>query len=231
MRRTVLSLSFVLAACSGSGVSTTARTTGGDSVGEAGSEEGSAEGNDSTPDDDESEGEAETAAADSDAEESSGAAESSGSADSAESDSAADTNVDTSPEPVGLQGAWLSEGDDIAPILVELTHAVSIDATFGPDTFNVVTVDDQGQMVTQLGVYTAEPSGVGEIFNITLEQNMPQAITVEGIFEIDNTMDPPILRYEVVQTEPSVGAVPPTAEGGFGSTSFGADLTQVFVRQ
>lgn len=229
MRRTLVPLFVMLAACSGSGVSTTARTTGGDSVGDATDGGGSAEEEgDSTPADD-SEADAD---ADSGTPGSSEGGDSADSADSADTTPAeSDSGADTMQEEVGLQGAWLSEGDNIAPLLVDLTHAVSIDATFGPDTFNVDTVDDQGQMVTQLGVYTAEPSGVGNIYNIILEQNMPQAITVTGIFEIDNSVSPPIMRYEVVQTEPSVGAVAPTAEGGFGSTSFGDDLTQVFVRQ
>jgi hypothetical protein len=226
MRRTLVPLFVMLAACSGSGVSTTARTTGAESVGEASDGAGSAEEEgDSAPADD-SEADAD---ADSGDPGSSGAADSADSADTTPAES--DSGADTMPEEVGLQGAWLSEGDNLAPLLVDLTHAVSIDATFGPDTFNVETVDDQGQMVTQLGVYTAEPSGVGNIYDIVLEQNMPQAITVTGIYEVDNTVSPPILRYEVVQTEPSVGAVPPTAEGGFGSTSFGDDLTQIFVRQ
>jgi hypothetical protein len=229
MRRTFATFVLLATACSGSGVSTTARTTA-DSIGEAGSDSAaSADGGaDSAPD------------ADADADADSGDPGTSDGADSASTASAtgadttpaeSDSGADTMPEAVGLQGAWLSEGENLSPLLVMLTHAVSIDATFGPNTFNVDTVDDQGQMVTQLGVYTAEPSGVGNIYNITLEQNMPQAITVEGIFEVDNTVNPPIMRYEVVQTEPSVGAVAPTAEGGFGSTSFGDDLTQIFVRQ
>lgn len=230
MRRTLVPLFVMLAACSGSGVSTTARTTA-DSIGEASDGGASAEEEGDSAPSDESDADAD-ADADSGDPGSSGAGDSADSADSADTTPAeSDSGADTMPEEVGLQGAWLSEGENLAPLLVDLTHAVSIDATFGPDTFNVETVDDQGQMVTQLGVYTAEPSGVGNIYNIVLEQNMPQAITVTGIYEVDNTVSPPIMRYEVVQTEPSVGAVPPTAEGGFGSTSFGDDLTQIFVRQ
>ncbi len=67
--------------------------------------------------------------------------------------------------------------------------------------------------------------------NITLEQSAPSVITSQGIYEIDNSVSPAILRYEVVQTSPSVGAQMPTPELGFGGTGLGADLTQVFVRQ
>lgn len=143
----------------------------------------------------------------------------------------ATTDSDTTPPPVTIAGAWLSEGDNLAPILVQLVGAVRIDAVFTADTFTVTTLDDQGADTVQAGVYTSMPSGVGEIFEITLEQTSPSAVTVEGIYEIDNSVQPPVMRYEVVQTIPDVGAVPPTPQGGFGSTPNGSDLTQVYVRQ
>lgn len=223
---------LLLVACSGAGVSTTARTTTDSApvdteasgVTDASADDSNDEDeDDSDPSDAEDEAsaddEAGTSAADSD-----DPSTDSGTPDESESG-------DTAPEEVTFEGSWLSEGDNLAPLLVDLTGAVSISATFGAQAFTVDTIDDQGQMVQQVGVYTATPSGVGEIYEITLEQTMPQAVTVEGIFEIDDSVSPAILRYEVVQTEPSVGAVAPTAEGGFGSTSFGSDLTQIFVRQ
>jgi hypothetical protein len=217
--------------CSGSGVSTTARTTGETEEGDVG------EADPSGADDEDDEGEAgdddpsATAADDEDGSEGGGsdptAADDDGSSDGADSSDPEESGG----EEVTFEGVWLSEGEDIAPILVELTHAVSIHATFGDDAFTVVTVDDQGQEVQQLGVYTNEPSGVGDIWNITLQQTMPSAITVEGIWEIDDSVTPAVLRYEVVQTMPSVGAMAPTAEAGFGGTSYGSDLTQIFRRQ
>ncbi|MFO0634591.1 MAG: hypothetical protein U0168_17245 [Nannocystaceae bacterium] len=215
----------LLTACSGAGVSTTARTSG-DSVGDTDASAGDAASVGDDAGDDAGEGAVDSGGLDSAADTSDTAVD--GGADAGSDSGGAD---DTAAQPVTLEGAWLSEGDDIAPLLVELTGATSITATFGPQAFTVVTIDDQGQQVQQVGVYTATPSGVGEIFDITLEQTMPQAITVEGIFEIDDSVSPAVLRYEVVQTEPSVGAVAPTAEAGFGATSLGPDLTQVFVRQ
>lgn len=57
-----------------------------------------------------------------------------------------------------------------------------------------------------------------------MEQSSPAAVTSEGIFEI--TQDATVktkytLKYEVVQTTPSIGATAPTATAGFGSSSGG----------
>ncbi len=133
--------------------------------------------------------------------------------------------------PVTIEGVWLSEGDDVAPLLVQLTGAVSITATFDDGTFSVLTLDDEGQEVSQAGVYAVDDTDLGELKTIILEQSSPQTITVEGIYEIDDSTDPPTMRYEVVQTVPSVGAEVPSPEAGFGGTNIGADLTQVFVLQ
>jgi hypothetical protein len=161
------------------------------------------------------------------------------SGDPSSDDSASDSGSDDDgpgtdsgdPGDVSLEGTWVSEGADIAPLLAELTGAQRIDASFTADTFTVMTLDAEGQMVEQTGVYSDGASGFGGIMEITLEQSTPTAVTAEGIYEVDTSVDPPILRYEIVQTMPSVGAVPPTAEGGFGSTAYGSDLTQIFVRQ
>jgi hypothetical protein len=237
MRRTarvstlILTLGTLSIGCSGSGVSTTARTDSGaddgtegtnsadggpgdaaNEDGDAGSGDEGTEGGDATSQGDE--------AGD----------------DTADDTGAADTTPDTGNgddtggEPVALEGTWLSEGDDVAPLLINLTGAVSITATFDDVGFTVVTIDDEGQEVMQTGVYTA--TEVGDVYEILLEQSTPQTITAAGIYQIDNSVSPPVMRYEVLQTEPDVNAgPPPTAEGGFGATQFRADLTQVFVRQ
>jgi hypothetical protein len=134
-------------------------------------------------------------------------------------------------EDVTIVGTWLSEGKNVAPILVDLAGTASITATFEDVAYDVATVDMDGQEVQFTGVYTVEPSGVGNIMNITLEQSAPQTVTSEGIYEIDSSTTPPTLRYEVVQTVPDVGAQAPTAELGFGGTGLGADLTQIFIWQ
>jgi hypothetical protein len=43
-----------------------------------------------------------------------------------------------------------------------------------------------------------------------------------GIFDISTATNPYTMQYEVAQTEPSIGATPPTAAAGFGSTNGGA---------
>jgi|GEM_PF-1992430 len=223
----------LLGACSGSGTSTTAR----DEMGDDGTDAmGDDDDDDSTPGDDDDDS---TPGDDDDDDDSQGDDDDddddSMPDDDDDDDSTdgtmGDDDDDDDVEPAVLEGNWLSEGEDVAPLLVELTNAVSITATFTADTFTVWTTDGDGQEVNQTGVYTAEPSGVGEIYDILLEQTTPQAITVEGIYEIDNSVSPPIMRYEVVQTSPSVGAEPPTADKGFGGTNLGDDLTQIFVRQ
>lgn len=212
--------------CSGSGVSTTARTDDGMASGvDAGTAD---DGGDSDPSADDDGGAAGDAGDDAGT---SGASDPSAGDDDSDPSAADDAADDGPPEEVTLPGSWVSEGGDVAPLLVELTGAQKITAVFADNTFTVATIDDQGQEVIQAGVYTATASGVGEIFEIVLEQSSPATVTAEGIFEIDTSVSPAVMRYEIVQTEPSVGAIAPTAQGGFGSTAYGDDLTQVYLRQ
>ncbi|MGB4959932.1 MAG: hypothetical protein WBO36_10685 [Saprospiraceae bacterium] len=118
---------------------------------------------------------------------------------------------------VGIQGKWFSF--PVAPILANF--ADSIVAEF--KTNNTYTVDQWkgGSKVILVGTYTQTKSGVGNIYDIKLNQSSPTAIGVQGIFEVDATNKN--MKYEIVQIEPSVaGVTPPTAAKGFGSTSNGA---------
>lgn len=130
---------------------------------------------------------------------------------------------------VGVHGEWLSEGSNIAPILV--TFASKIEATFNTDgTYSVLQTDPNGGQITLTGTYAQEASSVDGIWNITLNQAAPSTLTAEGIFSIEGDD----LKYEVAQTDPEIsGVTKPTAEGGFGSTSggaFGEGNIQKFVR-
>ncbi|MEM6991418.1 MAG: hypothetical protein AAF721_13000 [Myxococcota bacterium] len=233
-----IALCGLLGACSGSGVSTTARddiapdTVGDGGDGGTGGDDGGdgspADDGDGSPDDGGDDTPADDGGDDAPADDGDDAADDSGDDSSADGDTGAG---DDGGEPATFEGVWLSEGSDIAPLLVDLTNAVTITATFTADTFTVFTIDSDGNEVNQSGIYLAEASGVGDIFTITLEQTVPQPITVEGIYELDNSVSPAILRYEVVQTSPTVGAQKPTPELGFGGTGLGEDLTQIFVRQ
>lgn len=229
-KRTILALllSATAAACSGSGTSTTDRAS--DTEDDTATSGPSS----STTDDAETGGTSSTPGTGATTDDPAGttmadsgtAADSTG--DPAETDAETET---TAGEDVTIVGTWLSEGKNVAPLLVELAAVDSITATFEDSPFTVLTTDTDGQEVEQTGVYIVEDTEFGELKTITLEQSTPQSITVEGIFEIDNSTSPPTMRYEVVQTIPSVGAEAPTAEGGFGSTGLGSDLTQVFVWQ
>ncbi len=126
------------------------------------------------------------------------------------------------PIPEGLVGNWISEGENVAPLLLAF-DIVKIIAEFREDgTYRVESYDPDDVMSELIGVYTMEESGVGEIWNIVLQQSSPTSLTSTGIFQIIETDNGREMRYEVVQTDPSLGFAPPTAEGGFGSTGDGA---------
>lgn len=123
-------------------------------------------------------------------------------------------------QPIGLQGVWQSSKSNVAPLLVTLFQIDSIWVEFRTNnTYEVRQWNKDGvQLPTLSGTYTQSQSNVGNIWTIRLEQTQPSALISEGIFEITgNTM-----KYEVVQTQPDIQAVPPTPQGGFGSTNGGA---------
>lgn len=135
----------------------------------------------------------------------------------------------------GVQGRWYSSGANVAVLLAsEPFNIDSIYAEFKTDlTYHVESFDTDGVRTTFTGVYEQRPSGTGNIWTIKLTQNVPTAVTSEGIFEVHTNEVPHRMRYEVLQTEPALGFAPPTPEAGFGSTAGGAFLTtniQTFLR-
>lgn len=136
---------------------------------------------------------------------------------------------------VGLYGTWVSEGADVAPLLVMLFATVKIEATFNPNrSYTVIQTDTSGASVTLSGTFSMTKSTVDNIFEISAEQTSPAALTSEGILEIYSDASPFTMKYEIVQTSPNIGAIPPTPAGGFGSTNGGAQGTiniQTYVRQ
>ena len=139
--------------------------------------------------------------------------------------------------PVTVVGTWLSTGANLAPGFTKPPFNVtSITGVFNADkTYAVTSTDSTGKMNTSSGTWTATPSSVAGIFDLTQMQTQPSAATAQGIFQIDATVSPALLTLEGVQTMPSVGATPPTAEGGFGSTVVNgmktSDWVQKYVRQ
>ena len=139
------------------------------------------------------------------------------------------TDPITPQEPI--VGTWVSDGNNVAPLLVALFKITKITAKFNANgTYEVVQTDSANTSLTLTGTYSVNKSTVGEIYTITANQQAPATLTSEGIFEITGTT----MKYEVVQTSPSIGAVPPTPAGGFGSTNggaLGAFNVQTYVKQ
>ena len=137
--------------------------------------------------------------------------------------SCGDDDDDNTPDPTdqeAIVGTWLSEGANLAPLLANLGFT-KIEAIFDDDNTYLVKATVTGGNVNEMtGTYTVQTSGTGNIMNITLNQTTPAALTSQGIYEITNNNDN--MRYEVVQTSPDIGATPPTATAGFGSTNGGA---------
>lgn len=136
-----------------------------------------------------------------------------------------------------IVGTWVSSGADVAPLLAAKPfNYVSITATFNADgSYHVVGVDSSNKETDFDGTYMLSASGVAGIENIDLSQSAPTAVQSEGILSVDTTVTPNRMKYEVVQTQPTNGLTPPTAQAGFGSTVFNgkqiATLVQNYSRQ
>jgi hypothetical protein len=136
-----------------------------------------------------------------------------------------------------LVGNWLSQGADVAPLLAGAPfNYTQITADFHADgTYAVVGLDASAKETDFTGTWQAQASSVSGIFSIDLSQTTPSVVQSEGIYRIDTTVTPNRMTYEVVQTQPTNGLAPPTAEAGFGSTVFNgkqiATLIQNYSRQ
>ena len=111
-----------------------------------------------------------------------------------------------------IVGDWLSEGDHVAPLLQ--AYGISrVEAHFKMDlTYQTDASDTGGHSYSLGGTYSVDTSTLPGTIVVT--QTTPQSLVAEGIWEVDGNT----LRYEVAQTSPDQGFVPPTPEGGFGST-------------
>lgn len=123
---------------------------------------------------------------------------------------------------LGIVGKWNSAGANLA-LLLSYAGIDSIYAEFkGDNTYLVESFTADGAKTTLTGTYTQSHSSVTGIWDITVNQASPTALTSVGIFAMSPT-DPITMKYEVAQTDPViVGVTPPTAAAGFGSTSGGA---------
>ena len=120
-----------------------------------------------------------------------------------------------------LVGDWVSEGQgNVALGLQIIAKTARIDATFEENnTYEVVSTDSSGSEVTFTGTFELGEETDSGIRSITLQQNEPTSVVSEGIFQIEGNS----MTYEVIQTEPNIGAEAPTVDGGFGSTLVGGE--------
>ncbi len=134
---------------------------------------------------------------------------------------------------LGIVGKWYSSGANLSFILV-FEGFDSIYAEFkGDNTYLIESFRTNGAKTNLTGTFTQSHSSVTGIWDITVNQASPIALTSVGIFQISPS-DPISMKYEIVQTQPALpGITPPTATAGFGSTSDGAYLmnnVQTYVK-
>lgn len=136
---------------------------------------------------------------------------------------------------LGIMGKWLSEGANVAPLLVTYFNVLKVEAEFKTDYTYSVNQFNVGNTTTTpdlifTGTYVIEKSTTGNIWTITCNQELPYAAAASGIFEVKT--NPEVMWYEVVQTTGTQN-VPPTPQAGFGSSnggSLGTINIQKFVR-
>jgi len=133
----------------------------------------------------------------------------------------------------GIAGEWQSSGSNVAGLLSYYFSIDSIYAKFEANNTYLVESFANDTKTTYSGTYAQTKSTTGQIWTIVLNQSTPTAVTSEGIFEITLVDSEYTMKYEVVQTTPSIGATPPTPAAGFGSSNGGALLTsnvQTFIQ-
>jgi hypothetical protein len=136
---------------------------------------------------------------------------------------------------LGIMGKWLSEGDNVAPLLVTYFNVLKVEADFKTNNTYVVNQFNIGNTTAVpdlifTGTYVIEKSTTGNIWTITCNQELPYVAVAAGIFEVKTS--PEVLWYEIVQTTGTQN-VPPTPAAGFGSSNGGMLGTiniQKFVR-
>ncbi len=138
------------------------------------------------------------------------------------------------PSTDGIIGEWYSSGSNVAVLLSYYFSIDSIYAKFEENNTYLVESFADGAKTTYTGTFAQTEPTSGTIWTIELNQSSPTAVTSEGIFQITKEADNSYtMKYEVVQTEPSIGATPPTVAGGFGSSNGGALGTtnvQTFIK-
>ncbi|RMG24849.1 MAG: hypothetical protein D6730_11960 [Bacteroidetes bacterium] len=122
----------------------------------------------------------------------------------------------------GVQGQWQSAGRDVSPFLSVFAGADSIVIRFekGPG-YRIEQYDTAGRRRVFEGTYELHENDSTELSYLLLNQTLPLPSSSEGLVRVFAGR-PDSMYLEVVQTQPYIGAFPPTLEGGFGSSSAGA---------
>ncbi len=127
--------------------------------------------------------------------------------------------VSMSVNDLGIIGKWSAY--DISKILADNGFDDSLYANFYADQSYLVTAFLGGLPFELSGTYEMTKTEIDDIWEITLEQASPSALTSNGIFKVFPAAQDS-MWYEVAQIDPVIpGVTPPTAEEGFGSTSGG----------
>ena len=114
----------------------------------------------------------------------------------------------------GVHGQWKST--PVAPILT--TAADSILAEFQQDGNYELAYWKDGFPSRFTGTFVQVFSGVNPIFALTLNQKTPSVAVFRGMIQLSDADT--VMLYETVQTTPAIGATPPLATEGFGSSKF-----------
>lgn len=138
-----------------------------------------------------------------------------------------------------IVGSWVAEGLNV-PIGLRYLKVKKIVATFNENkSYTVIQTDSSNVNTTLSGTYTFTESTYtdtlstsntkgAKIYSIIANQSTPQSIIATGIYCIGGTN----MTYEVIQSTPAIaGVIPPTAAGGFGSTTVGVNKTPNYIQK
>lgn len=140
------------------------------------------------------------------------------------------SNIQTYTREDALVGTWVSEGSNIAPILVTLFNYDLVVVEFTEVGTVSLTTRVAGQSPSTIdGTYAVTEDGTGsKIYEIDI---IYAAFEQGGIVEIDAAASPDEMKLEVVQTVPDIGATVPTPAAGFGADpALGTSNIQTYVR-
>lgn len=152
-----------------------------------------------------------------------------------------DNGTTPPPQTDPIVGTWVSEGANVAFGLRLAPFKIKkIVATFNANkSYTVVQTDSSDVQTTLTGTYANSESAYtdtlstsftkgAKIWDIVANQTTPASITATGICAISGTN----MTYEIIQTSPPLtGVNPPTAAGGFGSTTIGGVKYAIYIQK